>query len=75
MSPENYDIFIKWLYKKYNPDNFLISLEDIVGEKMTEEWLANEEKEFRKYHPSAGTFVKTLTTDEFMDWINKHRNK
>jgi hypothetical protein len=42
---------------------------------MTPEWWILNEIEFKKYHPSAGTFVKNLTTEEFMIWINKFKNK
>lgn len=67
MTPETNEIFIKWLVDKYDDTQ----LNDI---NMTPEWWTMNEKEFRKYHPSAGTFVKNLTTDEFMTWVNKYNN-
>lgn len=68
MTPETNEIFIKWLTEKYDID----SLNDNT---MTPEWWILNEIEFKKYHPSAGTFVKNLTTEEFMIWINKFKNK
>lgn len=68
MTPETNDIFVKWVLKKYEN----VPLNEI---ELSPEWWDANEKEFRKYHPAAGTFVRSLNTEEFMSWINKFKNK
>lgn len=63
--------FVNWLYEKYRS----VWCEPEFQTDKSVEWYDNEHKEFKKYHPSAGVFVKNLTTDEFMQWINKLKNK
>ncbi len=63
--------FADWLYEKYKS----VWTDSEWNIERSDEWFNDEQKEFKKYHPAAGVFVKNLTTDEFMHWINKLKNK
>lgn len=72
MTPENKTIFANWLAVKYSGSNAIFpSKEDLASE----EWWANEEREFKKYHPSAGTFIRNLSMDDFINEINKIKKR
>lgn len=69
MTKENEEKFMKWLSAKHKDS-------DVASLPLEEQsWWDAEEQEFKQYHPSAGTFVRNLTTDEFINMIYKNRSK
>jgi len=65
------NFFVNWLYDKYET---ALNAGEIHLEEKNDEWYENEFKEFKKYNPAAGTFVKNITLEEFIGWIKKLKN-
>ena len=67
----NDEIFLKWLQKKYHAG--IPEMPSIASDTWWENWMNEQKKEFKKYHPYAGVFVKNIRIDEFVETINKLR--
>ena len=65
--------FMDWLYKKYQAGTLDMNTGNLTVSG--DEWFENEYIEYKKYHPYAVVFVKNLSMDEFVNEINKLKNK
>jgi len=67
MNPEYNKQFGNWLYEKYKS----VWNDPEWNTEKSDEWFDSEFKEFKKFHPAAGIYVRNLTPDQFIEWINK----